>query len=229
MTGWPEKISEFLLPRIGTPISPSDVVRIFGCFRRDAADHDAVLRYAFLGDAVLSTIVAETLLSRPKKVPLRDLTESRVRVIRNSHLRQVAKLLGIEEAIAMAADAGGALPYPDKNLADALEAIIGLLYLRDGMDRARSFVVAHVLDGRENEPVAPPEIKRINATVSEIGYCRPPGPPGRHWFAAVRSHKDLSHLRALLNTEPTQVQNRIRTDFVTGSRSWSRSRASTSP
>lgn len=95
-------------------------------------------RLEFLGDAILGFILADTLYhSRPDD---REgaLTKARSALARGKHLSVLARQLGIAEALRMSQaelDQGGNLRTAA--LEDALEAVIGAIYLDGGLEAAR--------------------------------------------------------------------------------------------
>lgn len=103
-------------------------------------------RLEFLGDAVLEIIVSEYLFNTYKDVPEGDLTNWRASLVNAKMLYEVARDLGIEENLYLSKGEA-----KDKNkksrhfiLADAVEAIIGAIYLDQGMETAKSFVLDNI-------------------------------------------------------------------------------------
>lgn len=109
---------------------------------RDALDSNE--RLEFLGDAVLSLVIAEFLF---KKYPLKAegfLTEIRSRIVNRASLTSLAQRLGID-----------ALLQYDKNAiqsgnfkfiyGNALEALIGAVYLDKGYKKCQKFILHQLL------------------------------------------------------------------------------------
>ncbi len=101
-------------------------------------------RLEFLGDRVLGLVIAEDLVSR---FPLEDegaLSRRHAALVRRQALAEIALVLELGDWLVLArseADAGGrANP---SILADALEAVIGALYLDGGLTVAADFVRQH--------------------------------------------------------------------------------------
>lgn len=109
-----------------------------------ALDHNE--RLEFLGDAVLELVVTEYLyLNYPN--PEGEMTNWRAALVNGQQLAKVAAGLEIEAFLYMSRgerkdDDSKARRYI---LANAMEAIIGAVYLDRGWDVARSFVERHVL------------------------------------------------------------------------------------
>jgi ribonuclease-3 len=104
-------------------------------------------RLEFLGDALLSCIVAEELYHKFPDFSEGELTEIRASLIRQETLADIATelelgnhlLLGRGEEIT-----GGRRKRT--NLADALEALIGAIYIDQGADVVRNFVLSRLSD-----------------------------------------------------------------------------------
>jgi ribonuclease-3 len=114
------------------------------CAENDGAPSNE--RLEFLGDAVLGWIVADLLVRRYPSASEGQLTDLRKSLVSAEALAEMAREIGLGRWIRLGAgerDAGG----HDKTsiLADALEALIGALYLDAGVTRARRFVRLLVL------------------------------------------------------------------------------------
>lgn len=98
-------------------------------------------RLEFLGDGVLNMVVAELLFHARPNVPEGDLSRLRARIVRERTLAEVARFLALGDHVALGPGelkSGGFLR--DSILADALEAVIGAVFLDGGFDAARSLV-----------------------------------------------------------------------------------------
>ncbi|MCL2475353.1 MAG: ribonuclease III [Chloroflexi bacterium] len=101
-------------------------------------------RLEFLGDAVLGIIVAERIYRDHPENQEGSLTRMRVSVVRGDTLVKVARSLNIGEYLRLGkgeAKSGGS--NKPANLAGALEAIIGAIYLDCGLLCVRDFVEKH--------------------------------------------------------------------------------------
>ena len=100
----------------------------------------------FLGDAVLELIVREYLHKKFPALTEGQLNELKIRYTNTGTLHHVGKEIGIGEFLLM--DKGeeltGGRERPS-NVAGALEALIGALYLDGGLKGARAFVTKHIL------------------------------------------------------------------------------------
>ncbi len=99
-------------------------------------------RLEFLGDAVLGLVVTAELYAAHPHLPEGDLARIRAAVVSTGALAPVAAGLGIggELLLGKGEAASGGRDKPSI-LADALEALIGAVYLAHGLDRAREFVM----------------------------------------------------------------------------------------
>ncbi len=104
-------------------------------------------RLEFLGDAVLELAVTEFLYNRFPDTPEGDLTSWRASLVNAKMLALIAKELEIEDYLYLSKGES-----KDKNskarqfiLANAMEAIIGAIYLDQGMEVARKFVKEKVI------------------------------------------------------------------------------------
>src|SRR6056297_4313286 len=105
-------------------------------------------RLEFLGDAVLNMVVAELLFHARPDVPEGDLSRLRARIVRERTLAEVARSLQLGDHVRLGPGelkSGGFLR--DSILADALEAIIGAVFLDGGFDAAQS-LVEHLMSER---------------------------------------------------------------------------------
>lgn len=103
-------------------------------------------RLEFLGDAVLELVVTEHLFTTFPHQPEGELTALRAALVNGEMLAKIGTSLGIETFLLMsrgeAKDRGRARGYL---VANAVEAIIGALYLDQGYKAAALFITDHVL------------------------------------------------------------------------------------
>lgn len=104
------------------------------------ADHYE--RLEFLGDAVLSLGVSALLYRRYDRSDEGDLTRVRAHLVRQDMLFKLAQQLGLPQVMRLSeGEAKGGGAQRPSILADALEAIIGAVYLDAGFDAARDLVL----------------------------------------------------------------------------------------
>lgn len=99
-------------------------------------------RLEFLGDAVLNLLAAELLYQRFPTASEGDLSRLRARLVSTGPLAEAAQSLGLGDALRLGSGelkTGGF--RRESILADALEALIGAVYLDAGLEAARAVVV----------------------------------------------------------------------------------------
>ena len=98
-------------------------------------------RIEFLGDSVLNLAVAGLLYERLGELPEGDLSRARANLVKQETLHLVAMMLGLPDLLRLGegeAKSGG--QKRPSILADALEAVIGAVYLDAGFDVASGLV-----------------------------------------------------------------------------------------
>ncbi len=99
-------------------------------------------RLEFLGDAVLDLGISDLLYTRFDRSAEGDLTRVRAHLVRQDMLHHLAVQLGLPSVLRLSeGEAKGGGAQRPSILADALEAIIGAVYLDAGFDAARALVV----------------------------------------------------------------------------------------
>lgn len=103
-------------------------------------------RLEFLGDAVLELAVTEELYIKYPEKPEGELTSFRAALVNAKTLSEIADALGMNEYLLMsrgeAKDTGRARTVL---LANAIEAVIGAIYLDKGYAVAKDFISTHIL------------------------------------------------------------------------------------
>ena len=99
-------------------------------------------RLEFLGDSVLGFVVAEILYRRFPRLPEGDLTRMRARLVRQDTLAAIARTLELGVFLRLG-EAGLKSGVCDRNsvLSDALEALLGAVYLDGGIGSAESVIL----------------------------------------------------------------------------------------
>jgi ribonuclease-3 len=118
-------------------------------------------RLEFLGDAILNFIVAEKLYEEFPKIPEGELTEIRASLVCRDTLAELASSLKLGDCLLLGRGEeanGGRMKA--SNLANAMEALIGALYLDQGLARARRFILRQLK----------PELKKIKAGKKTPNY-----------------------------------------------------------
>lgn len=98
-------------------------------------------RLEYLGDAVLGSVIAEYLF---RKFPFRDegfLTEMRAKIVSRENLKHIAFKMGLDSLIIKDTQPGS---YKSM-YGDALEALIGAVYIDKGYQSARKFITGRMV------------------------------------------------------------------------------------
>jgi len=100
-------------------------------------------RLEFLGDAILSAIIAEYLFKKYPYKPEGYLTELRSRIVRRESLNNVATRMGLNKIVQYNQNDRGL--SRSHIFGNALEALIGAVYLDQGFVQTRKFIVKQMV------------------------------------------------------------------------------------
>ncbi len=109
-------------------------------------------RLEFLGDAVLELTTSEFLFHEYDKKPEGELTRLRASIVCEPTLAESARAFKLNDYLILGhgeENTGGR--YRDSIISDALEALIGAIYLDGGFANAKEFVSKFVLNDIENK------------------------------------------------------------------------------
>lgn len=150
-------------------------------------------RLEFLGDGVLGCAVADELFARFPQLSEGKLTRLRASLVREETLAQVARDLGLAQFVRLGEGELAAGPEPRTSiLADALEAVLGAVFLDAGYDVARRTVLGTfgaLIDRLDPERPAKDAKTRLQELL-QADHRRPPqyrnisigGPPHQQVF-----------------------------------------------
>jgi ribonuclease-3 len=130
---------EALQARLGHRFTDAALLQRAITHRSFGADHNE--RLEFLGDAVLNLAVSSLLYERFAVSDEGDLTRVRAHLVREDSLHRAALVLGLPEVLRLSegeARGGGALR--PSILADAVEALIGAIFIDAGLPPATQLV-----------------------------------------------------------------------------------------
>ncbi len=99
-------------------------------------------RLEFLGDAILDFVVAERLYTEFPKLPEGELTEIRASLVCHETLAEIASSLKLGDWLLLGQGeetSGGRVKQ--SNLANTMEAVIGAMYLDQGLTKTRELVL----------------------------------------------------------------------------------------
>ena len=130
-------------------------------------------RLEFLGDAVLGLAAATYLFEHFTHLKEGELTKTRSGIVRQSTLTRIAKEIGLGNLLLLGPSEIALGRSRDSNLEDAMEAVIGAIYLDCGWEVARDYVFRQF--GAEFERVKVTGIpKDYKSKLQEIIQRRPP-------------------------------------------------------
>jgi len=100
-------------------------------------------RLEFLGDSILNFVIADDLYQRFPKAKEGELSRLRARMVKGVTLSEVARELDLGDYLRLGSGELKSGGYRrDSILADAVEAIIGAIYLDTDMETARGFILS---------------------------------------------------------------------------------------
>ena len=143
--------------------------------RSFSADHNE--RLEFLGDSVLSLAVSSLLFRRMRDLPEGELSRVRALLVKQDSLHQIAVRLQLPPVLRLGegeAKSGGKLR--PSILADALEAIIGAVYLDAGYECAEQ-LVHRLFEGVELSPRLQEAAKDAKTALQEWAQANGMPPP----------------------------------------------------
>ena len=133
-----------LVERLGLGLAPDLLAPalVHRSWCAEHAGHPSNERLEFLGDSVLGIVVTDHVYRVYDTLDEGDLTEIRKTVVNSVALAEVAASLGIGDHLLLGKgeEQSGGREKPSI-LADAMEAIIGAVYMADGLEGARTLVL----------------------------------------------------------------------------------------
>jgi ribonuclease III len=160
-----EKLRAWLSERLG--YQPVDSALFLMAVTHRSADSRNNERLEFLGDSVLNLVVAQQLFERFPQAPEGDLSRLRSRLVSGASLAATAaelELGGILQLGAGELKSGGF--RRESILADALEALMGALYLEAGLDLTRA-VLLRLLAAQLDSLETPEQLKDPKTRLQE--------------------------------------------------------------
>lgn len=132
----------------------------------------------FLGDAVLGFLISEALVARRPECREGELSQLKAHLVSAAHLFGVACRLELGRYLELGRSEEMSGGRGKKTLlVDAVEALIAAVYLDGGIQPARTFVLAHVLDAAPAEhPGIDPEVQlaitNFKSALQELAQSR---------------------------------------------------------
>ena len=141
-------ISE-LARRIGHPFSDASLFELALTHRSCGKKNNE--RLEFLGDSILNFVIAADLFQRFPDAKEGELSRLRARLVKGVTLSEVARELGLGDYLRLGSGELKSGGYRrDSILADAVEAIIGAIYLDSDIEVARGYILAWFAERLEN-------------------------------------------------------------------------------
>jgi ribonuclease-3 len=112
---------------------------------------DSNERLEYLGDSVLGMIISEYLFQTYPEYKEGDLTKAKALLVNEGALSMVGKESGLNTLILLSAEeekSGGR--NRNSIISDALEAVIGAIYLDSGLNAARDFIYRIILSRKDD-------------------------------------------------------------------------------
>jgi len=104
---------------------------------------DSNERLEFLGDAILSTVICETLFEMFRDYAEGELTKMKSMLVSRGTCARVARRLGLPKFLIVGKGMLSTKSLPTSLSAGLLEAVIAAVYIDGGFEVARDFIVCH--------------------------------------------------------------------------------------
>nr|VFK37364.1 MAG: RNAse III [Candidatus Kentron sp. TC] len=180
-----------LLPYIDYTFSDMGLLELALTHRSASSEHNE--RLEFLGDAILGFVIADLLYARLPDSSEGDLTRLRAKLVRRQTLAEVARRLKLGRHIILG---GGEVKSGgddrESTLANAVEAIIGAVYLDGGLDACRHSILhifgsrIEMISGENIDKDAKTKLQELlqgmRLPLPEYRIIETAGADHRHWF-----------------------------------------------
>ncbi|KKO10626.1 ribonuclease III [Pseudohongiella sp.] len=140
-----------LQTRLGHDFNNRDLLILALTHRSAEKNHNQ--RLEFLGDAVLGFVVAEALYQLYPDAPEGDLSQLRAALVNRETLSELARNLALGDLLVLGQGerkSGG--QRRDSILCDAMEALLGAVYLDGGADACRRCILSLMQDRMQHDP-----------------------------------------------------------------------------
>lgn len=170
-------------------------------------------RLEFLGDALINACVAEALYLRHPGLEEGDLSRLRASLVNQETLAEVARELDLGSQLTLGPGELKSGGFRRASiLADALEGVVGAVFLDAGFEAARA-VTLKLLESRLAAPLSTEELKDAKTRLQEVLQARDLPLPV-YAVESVRGEPHKQTFRMSCSIEPLQV----RTEGEAGSR-----------
>lgn len=175
--------------------------------RSFGADHNE--RLEFLGDSVLGLAVSAMLFSRRRDLPEGELSRVRAHLVKQDSLHRIALVLQLPDLLRLGEGEShsGGRKRPSI-LADALEAVIGAVYLDAGYEVAQALVL-RLFDGVELTPQLQAAAKDAKTRLQEWLQGRKMKLPAYQVLdIGGAAHNQVFHVQCTIAERGLQAQGR---------------------
>ena len=150
-------LEKFAAEKLGVKFSHIETLNVALTHKSYANEFEPRIKYnerlEFLGDAVLGLASATYLFKHFTHLKEGELTKTRSGIVRQSTLTRLAKEINLGDLLLLGPSELMYGRERDSNLEDALEAVIGAIYLDQGWETARDYVFRQFLDEFERVKV----------------------------------------------------------------------------
>ena len=125
-------------------------------------------RLEFLGDSLLNAVAAEALFSRFDDVPEGVMTTARSQLVKGKTLAEIGFGLGLDQLMILGlGERKNVTPVKHSIVGDAVEALIGAVYIDSGFDSCQSIVLSLLQPYLDKVSVVP-EFKDAKTLLQEL-------------------------------------------------------------
>lgn len=145
MTGHPvSEVEKTLGYRFSNPDLLEKALKHSSC-TEGSGSGDNYERLEFLGDAVLELVTREYLMTEYPQEPEGHLTRRKIKIVMKQNLAKHGRRLGLNDFVQVGSGFKASEGAIDTIAADALEAIIGAIYLDSGLGAAEKFLQREIM------------------------------------------------------------------------------------
>ena len=163
-------------------------------------------RLEFLGDGILNFVIADELFKRYPDVQEGDLSRLRANLVNKESLAEIANHLDLGEFIKLGSGElkSGGFRRPSI-LADAVESILGAVYVDGGFERSRELIV-RLYASRLSSPTDLQSLKDPKTRLQELLQSRRISLPGYQVVSIKgQAHAQVFHVRCTIESLDIRV------------------------
>lgn len=136
--------------------------------RENAVDQQNNERLEFLGDSIINAVVADYLYAKFGDRREGYLTNVRSRIVSRDMMNRLAENLGLRDIVQVSGSLGR--DFSENILGNALEALVGAVYLDQGFGRAKRFVLNRLVAQLSDPQMM--QMDEFNFKSRLIEYCQ---------------------------------------------------------